>query len=118
MATNPIGPGTCNLSVNAPKSWRRFLGRKAYQMNISMGELVRRLVLTGSHVWHATVAAMSARHDDLEALEILRKAISDGIQPEDRPAIERAMELILRSANTDGELATGLDIQKAVYAAA
>lgn len=105
MATNPLGAGTCNLSVNVPKSWRRLLGRIAFTLDVSMGEVVRRMIARAAYVWAAAKHAATAADADLEAIAVLRRAIEDGINEEDRPAIERALVLIQESADTDRRIA-------------
>ncbi len=105
MPTNPIGSGTCNLSVNVPKAWRRYLGRLAFRGDMSLGELVRRMIARASHVWTAARDAATAERADLEAVAVIRRAIADGISEADRPAIERAIGLVQLSAATDGNIA-------------
>lgn len=113
MATNALGAGTCNLSVNVPRSWRLKLGRLAFSHgDISMGELVRRMVARAAHVWAAAKFAARAEQADLEAISVLRRAIEDGIGPEDRPAIERALQLIQKSADADRRLASSLEMRE------
>jgi hypothetical protein len=45
--TNPIGGGTCNLSVNMLDGERSILGKLACREGISTGQLVRRLIGEG-----------------------------------------------------------------------
>jgi hypothetical protein len=111
MATNRLGAGTANLSFNAPKSWRGFLGRLAFKHDVSMGELLRRMAARANHVLVAARDAATAEQSDIEAAALIRKAISDGITEADRPAIERALALILKSAEVDHALATNLNLQ-------
>jgi pyruvate/2-oxoglutarate dehydrogenase complex dihydrolipoamide acyltransferase (E2) component len=111
MATNALGAGTCNLSVNVPRNWRRLLGRLATTHDVSMGELMRRMVARAAHVWAAARHAATAEQADLEAITILRNAIQDGISEQDRPAIERALYLIQASADSDRKLASGLAME-------
>jgi hypothetical protein len=113
MATNALGAGTCNLSVNMPKSWRLRLGRLAFRHDVSLGELIRRMLARAAHVWAAAKHAATAEQADLEAIAVLRRAIEDGIGPEDRPAIERALSLIQQSADSDHQLAIGLNVEAA-----
>ena len=44
---NPLGKGTVNVSVNLLKQERLILGRLALADDRSLGEYVRRLILTG-----------------------------------------------------------------------
>ncbi len=112
MPTNALGVGTCNLSVNVPKAWRRLLGRVAFTHgNISMGELLRRMIARAAHIWAAATFAARAEQADLEAIAVLRRAIEDGVGPDDRPAIERALALIEQSADADRHLARGLAME-------
>lgn len=113
MPTKPLGTGTCNLSVNVPKAWRSLLGRLAFTHDLSMGELVRRMVARAAHIWAATKFAARAERADLAAISILQRAIEDGIGPEDRPAIERALQLIQQSARDDHRVAVGLVMEAA-----
>jgi|GEM_PF-2100489 len=45
--TNPLGGGTCNLSVNVLEGERSILGKLAFREGISTGQLVRRLIGEG-----------------------------------------------------------------------
>lgn len=46
--TNPIGSGTCNVSINLPVDERAELGRLAFQSGSkSVGDFLRSLLLTG-----------------------------------------------------------------------
>jgi hypothetical protein len=47
MATNPIGKGTVNVPVNMLEQERRILGQLAMADDRSLGEFIRRLVVTG-----------------------------------------------------------------------
>ena len=105
MPTNRIGSGTCNLSFNAPKGWRSYLGRMAFAHDLSMGEAIRRLIARGVHIWACARWAAKAEQADLEAIAVLRSALEDGIGPEDQPAIERALVLIQASAKADHKAA-------------
>jgi hypothetical protein len=39
--SNPIGTGTCNLSVNVPKDVRTVLGQAAFAADKSLGEFLK-----------------------------------------------------------------------------
>lgn len=112
MPTHRIGVGTCNLSVNVPTTWRGQIGRLAFTHDVSMGELIRRMIFRAAHVWAAAKSAALAEQADLEAISILRTAIEDGITEADRPAIERALALIQRSADADRSLAVNLELKQ------
>lgn len=117
MPTHALGTGTCNLSVNVPKTWRRLLGRLAFAHgDISMGELVRRMIARAAHIWAAAKFAARAEQADLEAIAVLRRAIEDGISEADRPAIERALHLIQQSARDDRHVAAGLEMERSTHA--
>lgn len=102
MSTRPIGPGTCNLSVNVRKHVRATLGQMAFRCgDVSLGALVRRIL--GLAPVMAQVATKAAAADT-EAARLLRTASADGIGPDDAPAILRAIALIERSAEDDRQL--------------
>lgn len=44
MATRPIPPGTVNVAVNMPRSFRLDVGKLAYVEGKSIGQLVRELL--------------------------------------------------------------------------
>lgn len=115
MSTHPIGPGTCNLSVNVRKSVRLALGRVACAIDISTSELVRRLLRLGARVWQSAIRAERAASFDLQALAYLRYART----PESKGGktltdCEFAVveDLIQRSAHLDGRIASGLDLRR------
>lgn len=110
MSTHALGIGTCNLSINVRKEVRARLGRAAFVRDVSMGELCRRIFHRAGFLVGATKFALAAGRDDLEAVTILRTAIADGITEDDRPAIERAIKLILRSGECDARLAANLNL--------
>lgn len=46
--TNPLGTGTCNLSVNVPTDERQVIGQLAFRLGFkSVGDFMRHLVLSG-----------------------------------------------------------------------
>lgn len=116
MATHPIGPGTCNLSVNVRIPVRTGLGRVAGSINISMGELVRRLLRIAIHAWHASIRADRAAEYDRKALAKLRAAQSpdsDGgvnVTPFEMNDVE---EFITESARLDGRIAHTMNLREA-----
>lgn len=44
MATHALGPGTANITLNAPAEWRSALGRAAFQRDQSRNEFVCGLI--------------------------------------------------------------------------
>ena len=55
--TNPIGTGTCNLTLNIPVDERAVLGKLAFQAGAkSVGDFLRSLVLRGLENQNATAA--------------------------------------------------------------
>lgn len=78
MPTNPIGHGTCNLTVNVQLTVRATLGRFANLLDVSMGELCRRLIAAGAHVARAFRIAQRERRQ-AELLQCrLRGILADG----------------------------------------
>ncbi len=47
MAANPVGKGTVNVTVNLLAQERLILGRLALSDDRSLGEFIRRMVVTG-----------------------------------------------------------------------
>jgi len=47
MATNSIGSGTRNISINVPVDERDLLGKVVFAEGLSVGELVRKAYLAG-----------------------------------------------------------------------
>jgi hypothetical protein len=61
--TQKIPLWSANLSANAPKDWQRAIGRKAFELGISAGELVRRLLIAGAQAsFPAMGRSMVAAH--------------------------------------------------------
>src|SRR5688572_16889653 len=50
--TNPVGPGTINLSVNMPKKLHKALKRLAKTEGVSLGELCRDILTKGAGVYY------------------------------------------------------------------
>ncbi len=48
--TQKIPAWSANLSANGPKDWQAELGRKAFALGISSGELLRQLLMAGALV--------------------------------------------------------------------
>ena len=76
MPTHPIGPGTCNLSVNVRKGVRLDLGRLAFGLDMSMGELVRRMLACAAPVLRVPQIAREAEQNCIAALTELRLAMA------------------------------------------
>ena len=115
MPTHPIGPGTCNLSVNVRKSFRLALGRVAFAADVSMGELVRRMIRVPIQLRRAGAAADRAFDLDAQAIARLRQAQqpdSEGgttITPHEAQEVET---LIARSGLADRRIAHALSLQE------
>lgn len=77
MPTNPIGRGTCNLSINVQAPARLALGRLAFAKGQAMGELVRELIADRLELAlkRREISAGAA----LEALEALGRAGRNGL---------------------------------------
>jgi hypothetical protein len=115
MSTHPIGPGTCNLSVNVRKSIRLALGRVACALDLSTSELVRRLLRLGARVWHSAIRADRAAALDLQALAQLRHArqpASPGGTTVTDAEFASVESLIQQSAHLDGRIASALDLRR------
>jgi hypothetical protein len=116
MPTHPIGPGTRNLSVNVRTPVHASLGRVANSLDVSMGELVRRLLRLVVKAWHASIRAERAAEYDHAALTKLRAAQtaeSDGgatVTPFELGEVE---ELITKSARLDGRIAHAMNLREA-----
>jgi hypothetical protein len=54
--SNPIGAGTANITYNGPQEESAILGRKAFELGVSRGELLRDLVLRGLREMDAVTA--------------------------------------------------------------
>jgi hypothetical protein len=105
MSTNRLGAGTVNLCVNVRQPVHRALGRMAFAVDVSMGELVRRILARARILWRARARAKLAAEEDRMALLLLRRAGADGWSQEDQPVIERAMRLIADSERHDRTMA-------------
>jgi hypothetical protein len=57
MATNPVGRGTVTVGVNFLKSERAILGRLALAEDRSLGDFVRRQVISGLRSTYPAAAA-------------------------------------------------------------
>jgi hypothetical protein len=57
MAANPVGKGTVNISVNLLETERKILGRLALADDRSLGDFIRRLVITGLRTTNPVAAA-------------------------------------------------------------
>ncbi|MGA2751624.1 MAG: hypothetical protein ABSG59_22895 [Verrucomicrobiota bacterium] len=68
---NPLGKGTVNVSVNLLKQERLILGRLALADDRSLGEYVRRLILTGLRFSNPSAAAEMERARAVHAEQIL-----------------------------------------------
>ena len=110
MPTRPIGPGTANLCANMPLSLHRYVGRFAFAVDLSMGDVVRRVVARLTVVWMAARGLEQAAEADTKALTLLRNAAADGIGPEDTPAIKEAIALVEQSEREDRQWAAAIKI--------
>lgn len=110
MSTHALGAGTCNLSVNVRRPIRLALGRMAFLVDISMGELVRRMLARAAQIVTGAARAERAAAKDRAALGLLRSAVRDGLQEGDMPAVKRAMALIAASEREDRNIANGIKL--------
>lgn len=78
MATNPLGPGTVNLTTNVKVAVRAALGRFAHHLDISRGELCRRLLAAGAHIARAFRIAQRERREATLLETRLRGILADG----------------------------------------
>lgn len=78
MSTHPIGAGTCNLSVNVRLGVRAALGRFACVLDVSTGELCRRLLAAGAHIARAFLLARRERRQARILVARLRGILASG----------------------------------------
>jgi len=57
MPANPVGKGTSNVSVNLLDAEKLILGRLALADDRSLGDFIRRLVITGLRTTNPTAAS-------------------------------------------------------------
>lgn len=110
MSTRPLGAGTVNLCANVPKSLHRHVGRFAFNVDASMGEVVRRVLSRIAAIWMAARGLEQAADADAKALALLRTAAADGIGPEDTKAIREAISYIEESERDDRQWAKALHV--------
>jgi hypothetical protein len=55
--TNALGAGTANITYNGPEEEAQILGKLAFDLDVTRGELLRRAVVVGLRQMHATAAA-------------------------------------------------------------
>lgn len=117
MATNPLGADTCNLSVNVKRTVRSRLGRVATSMELSVGELVRRMMRSATRIWHASIRANRAADLDIQALGALRHARlpeSEGGEIITSAEFSVIETLILESSKLDRKISRTINLSEAI----
>lgn len=92
MATHALGAGTVNLCVNVRRPLHRMLGRMALARDVSMGALVRAIIMSASEI------VAQVRQNRRNAKQI-RAIIADGqVTPDEMPALAAIAEVEDRGA--------------------